>query len=208
MIVPLTSPYFHVVSQAHVELDPTAFLSQIKEIGVTFREEIFYPALIEDPDGFVWIYLVQGNLAGYIAGTQDVPSFYKLLKRRAPLLLFRLLAKAILKMPSLLVKYAASGVRMERMPQKELIPAEIISFGVLPAYRTPEFELQHGRHVAKALFEKAVESFRQAGIREYKVMTIQQNKAANRFYERQGCRLAGTSQPFGVPCNVFVGELK
>ncbi len=206
MIVPLSTPYLHAISEAHIELDPTAFLSQIKEVGVEFREKIFYPSLLESSDCFVWLYLVNNNLAGYIVGTKNTGSFYRRLQRKNPFLLFWLILKAVLTMPQLLVKYIMATLRVEKMLSQEVTPAEILSFGVLPQYRTVEFEQSRETSIAEELFGKAMESFRRWGVPTYKVMTTQENKAANRFYEKRGCRLIGTAQPFDLPCNVFAGE--
>lgn len=207
MIISLSPPYFRAVAEAHVSLDPTAFLSEVREVGVAFREEIFYPTLADDPNSFVWIYLTQGSVAGYIAGTKDLAPLYKRLKRARPFRLGGLLLEAGFQKPILFVKYFQLEEALKKTYFSQPIRAEILSFGVLPEFRSREFERTHGVYVAGALFQKAVETFRQWGVRQFKVMTVQANEAANRFYERQGCRKVGTVKPQHFVCNVFVGEV-
>lgn len=206
MIVPLTPPYFRAISEAHVVLDPTAFLSQNLKIGAAFREQIFYPLITEDPRSFVWIYLAQGVLAGYVAATENVEDFYRRLKGYRPFLLGSLIVKAALKNPGILIKYISSAIQLEQSFTTIPIRAEILSLGVLPRFRTPEFERNLRASVAQSLFDKTVGTFQVRGISQFKVMTLQENRAANRFYEKQGCRLVGTTQPFGMPCHVYVGD--
>jgi len=206
MIAPLTLPHLRAIAEAHVSLDPTAFLSRVKGVGVTFREKIFYSVLLRDPESFVWIYLWNNLLVGYISGTKNTSSLYRRLKGFRPLLLSFLLIKTLFKAPRTFIEYAASMSRVERTISHQAIQAEILSFGVLPEYRTDEFERSHGIHVADALFRSALKSFQDWGVDQFKVMTIQENKAASRFYEKRGCHLVGTEQPFNLPCNVFVGS--
>ena len=198
---------FRALAEAHVLLDPTAFLSQFDNIGITFRERIFYPTLAHDPDCFVWIYSFEGQLAGYVAGTKDVRTFYERLKRARPFYLFRLLLKASLKKPKLIVECFATKRRLEQSYLNQSLRVEILSLGVLPQFRTKEFEEKHGVHIAGDLFKKAVGTFRDWRVPRFKVMTTQENEVANRFYKKQGCQLVATAQPFHLPCNVFVGEL-
>lgn len=207
MIIPLTPSYLRSVSEANVVLDPTSFLADQGATGIEFRQKFYYPALMEDPDCFVWLYLFEGAVAGYIAGTKDCGAFLKRLKRFNPLGLGGLVMKALLKRPGLSVKYAQMLAFKDRDSASEPHPAEILSFGVYPQFRGRDFKTSTGISVAQALFNKAMESFRLKNVRKFQVLTLQENIAGNRFYEKQGCRKAGVASPFGSPCNVYVGEV-
>lgn len=206
MIVRLSPPYLRTVSEAHVRLDPTAFLSDIEEYGIAFREKIYYPALLKESNAFVWVALVQGVLAGYIAGTCDAEAFQKALGKYRPGALLSLLARASLRKPGFILRCLRTAKGLKAWEEGYPIPAEVLSFGVLPQYRTAEFEKASGRYVAEELYQRALQSFREMGVRQFKVMTIQKNTTANRFYEKQGLRRSGETRPFGSVCNVFVGS--
>jgi len=205
MIVPLSAPYLRSIAEVHVTLDPTGFLNQ-EEVGVTFREKIYYPTLLADLGSFVWIFLVEEKLAGYVAGTIDIQKLYQRLKDANFGLLLKLLAKTCTKKPKLILEFVNTKRRLEQSYLKESTRAEILSLGVLPEYRSEAFERTTKIHVATALFKKAVETFRDRGITQFKVMTTQENEAANHFYEKQGCQRIGVAVPFHLPCNVYLSN--
>ena len=207
MITKLTPDWIRSVSEAHVTLDPTAFLSQPKEIGVHFRERIFYPAVLSHPQSFVWIYKVGDRLAGYIVGTKDTSDFYQYLKSFRPFRLSLLIAKASLKNPKLLVQCFHLRRKFNQPSQEQFAAAEIISLGVLPEFRTKEFEQAAGTHVADHLFQKGIMSFKELNVKKFQVSTIETNEPANIFYREHGCERAGTTRPFQVACNVFVKNI-
>ncbi|MCM8776636.1 MAG: GNAT family N-acetyltransferase, partial [Candidatus Omnitrophica bacterium] len=210
MILSLTPDYYRKIAEAQSALDPTAFLGEADPaIGIAFRETIFYPLADKDPGTFVWIDVTAtGELAGYVVGTKDVRHLYKQLKWANPLLLGWFLLRSIFKKPLLLKHYLASKKSLERGYLAGDVHAELISLGVLPEYRTPEFESRYGVHIAQALFDKAKETFRDWGISAFKIMTVQTNEAAKKFYEKQGCRLIGTAEPFQTPCFIYLCEQK
>ena len=207
MILAIEPAYYRSVSQAHVELDPTAFLHEISNIGICFREKIFYPALVQNPDSFVWIYLHDGKTAGYIAGTKNARKLYHNIICFKPFLLALLVLKNICRRPCVLIEYLRIRGQLKHSHFKSDGRAEILSLGVLPEFRGKQFKAKYGVHIAQVLFQKATAVFRERGVDRFIVMTAQSNEAANHFYRNQGCQLIRTQKFFHTPCNVFAGDL-
>ena len=90
------------------------------------------------------------------------------------------------------------------------VPAELISYGVLPEFRRrSEFFAQHRIHIALQLLHRAFDELRDRGARAVKIFiqVEETNPFINEFYRREGFQFQGRVRRFGVECNHMVRPL-
>ena len=173
---------------------------------------LYYTALLEDPrffcDAFVW----EGRVAGVLSYTSDSRSlFADALRRRFAAFAFAaglgLLAnparfRAVIRLLPLM-RGTEAGAGSE-------VPAELLSFGVLPEYRqSSEFFRSTGRHVARELMERSFVTLAGAGASSVKafVEPEERNAAVNRYYQRLGFRLVCRTKRLGYEANDYLRNL-
>jgi len=96
-----------------------------------------------------------------------------------------------------------------RQPGSE-VPAELLSYGVLPEFRRhSEFFASQRIHVALELLHRAFSELREHGARQVKIFIQLEDTNAfiNEFYRREGFQLLRRTRRFGMLCNYCVRDL-
>lgn len=191
-IVPLAPEHAPQVADIHITCIGTGFLSSL---GPAFLSEL-YRAIASCPVAFGHVAMQGGKVLGFIACTTSVGGLYK-----------RVLLRRGWRLAIPLMRFTFSVRTVKRILQTLLYPsrmkddfpaAEILSVAVRPQAR--------GRGLASELMKAALEGLRQHGCSAAKVVVGAANEAANRYYLKEGFRLAGTFESHGIPTNVYVRD--
>lgn len=189
-------------------------------IGRRFLD-YYYENLLKRDDFFCHVHIFNSKVTGFLASTSEARRiFFRHLlgdALRISVVLLRILAQDPGKLGVIL-----SASRFLFMQRPEMLPhvdGEVLSFAVLPEYRTTEvgpdgeirpteFYARWKIAVAAELFLAAMQSLAVRGVRDVKIMTPADNAASNRFYTKMGCRLAVTgSTVFGHPTNLYHAQI-
>jgi len=140
---------------------------------------------------------VAGQPAGFVAATDDRNGFMRAGLRRAWARAGWAVGATMLTAPrSLAAVWQACLVMRSRRqagdPERE---GEILSLGVLPAYREPAFVRKSGLRIGTDLVDLAVGRLRQMGIRTIGAAVSADNTEAKLFYAGLGWRLRRTAVP-------------
>jgi ribosomal protein S18 acetylase RimI-like enzyme len=189
------------VARLHQALLPG---SPIPRLGRRFMERFYYRTLVEDGLLAAHLYYVEGRAAGFITLTA-VPSRFMAegLRRHwwglAGILLWELLADPR--------RIAVIVWTLRHMGRQGVAPAEpgegeILSFGVLPEFRTPAFVRRSGRRIAGELFDRAVASLQADGTHRIRAVVETRNREALMFYHARGCQVRAGAE--SVPGTVLL----
>jgi hypothetical protein len=154
VIVSLTLERVEEVADLHQRILPT---SPIPCLGKRFMTRFYYPRLLADSHSFCELYEVEGKAVAFISYTCDSQSLFRNWIRRHSLSLAWHLGVTLCSAPQTLktMIQALQLVRQHREETTEKIPAEILSFGVLPEYRSLEFFQRTRKKIANELFAVA-----------------------------------------------------
>lgn len=188
--------YGHIVDVSYILQE--ALPSSVPAIlGFEFLSRFYFKNIIKTDKIFGLVYEYNNKILGYI--TYSIYSGSILLniikKNFIPLCL--LLIKEIIKNPRKIKIILTLNFLL--FQQKKILPQihpEIVSFGVLPEYRTSyldksigkvkktEFYKKHNIKVAEELLIAALKNLNKLGAKEIKIVTEKNNIASNKFYSK------------------------
>lgn len=196
------------VGRAHATLDLEAFLWTPGEL----RARTFYRTILESREAFCYLYEVDGKVAGFISGADDVNTVRKRILLRNFFQLGWHLIKHFCKDPAKILVFAKMGLQSWRLERGDAAPEKLLSFGVLPEYRTPQFYATHRVRIARELFFKAVGEHGARGVSQFILLVGRKNMLAQIFYENLGLQRVRTIQYTGEATDVYLcdvlGKLK
>lgn len=189
-------------------------------IGRPFLE-YYYQNLLKNDDFFCHVYTFNGKVTGFLASTSAAYGVFLRQLRRDVLSISSVLTRIIAREPrKFRVILSASRFLFVQHPTILAdVNGEVLSFAVLPEYRTAEVGADGGLRptefyarweipVAAELFFTAVQNLAACGVRDVKIMTPTDNVASNRFYTKVGCCLAAEGvMVFGHPTNFYYGRV-
>lgn len=189
-------------------------------IGRPFLE-YYYRNLPENRDFSCHVHTFNGRVTGFLASTSAARHVFLRQIFRDAFHVSAVALGAIAREPQKL-GIVLSAIRFLFMQHPKMLPhvnGEVLSFAVLPEYRTAEvgsdgtirpteFYAKWKVPVATELFFGAMQNLATRGAREVKIMTPADNPASNRFYAKMGCRLAAAGLIiFGHPTNLYCGRV-
>lgn len=174
------------VARLHGELLPG---SPISRLGPDFMQRFYYRKLVEDGLVCCSIYYCDGAAAGFIAYTQYGTTFMSEGLRRHLLYLGAVMAVSVLRSPRRLatILWTLNHMRTQQGGQRPALASELLSFGVLPQFRTAKYIRETGRRISMALYDSACDYFRSHGIRTFRAMVEKSNREALLFYRSLDC---------------------
>ena len=180
------------VTRLHVTLLPA---SPVSLLGVRFVKNFYYRVLPHEGLMLGAVAYVDEQPAGFVAATHDRDGFLRsALRKRWPQAAWAVGTSVLTAPKSGAAVWQAWRVMHSRRPAEAGEAAgEILSLGVLPAYREPRFVRQSGLHIATDLVEVAVGELRKLGIQHISAAVRADNTEAKLFYAGLGWRLHGTS---------------
>lgn len=183
--------------------------SPASKLGLQFLERFYYTWLPREGKVFGAIAYVDDAPVGFIAATSDSAGFMpSTLSRRWPWLAWAL-ARSVLQSPRRLGSILDTWrIMAARKPvRRGLREGEILSMGVLPAYREPEFIHQSRIRVAHDLLEAVMGRFQAQDVPLVRAIVDSDNYAAQFFYSALGWSLGREQVPgWRVPSIEFVWE--
>jgi ribosomal protein S18 acetylase RimI-like enzyme len=184
-------PLVRDVGRLHAALLPT---SPISLLGPYFMERFYYRLLPRERLLCGAVAYIDDQPAGFVAATQDADGFMRVACRRWwPYLVWVIGTSVLLDPRTIAAVWEACRVMMSRAPAIDGRPdGEILSLGVLPAYREPHFIRQSGLRISTDLLDTAVSELRARGVR---ATVNADNTPAKLFYMGLGWTLGRTNVP-------------
>ena len=189
------------LARLHLALLPA---SPIALLGSRFMEDFYYRVLPREGLVFGAVAYVDQQPAGFIAATHDRAGFMRTaVKRRWPRLMWVIGGSVLTAPKSLGAVWQAWQVMSSRRPAAgEQLEGEILSLGVLPAYREPGFIRRSGLRIAADLVDVAVGRLRSMGVQLIGAAVNAKNAEAKLFYSGLGWTLHRTCVPGWGPAAV------
>jgi ribosomal protein S18 acetylase RimI-like enzyme len=182
------------LARLHTALLPT---SPIVLLGHPFMERFYYSILPREGLICGAVAYVDERPAGFVAATHDADGFMRIAcRRRWPRLVWVVGTSVLMEPRSIGAVWEASRVMMSRASAADGRPdGEILSLGVLPAYREPSFIRQSGLRISTDLLDTAVSALRTRGVRAIRATVNTDNTPAKLFYIGLGWTLGRTNVP-------------
>jgi hypothetical protein len=181
----------HWAARLHRELFRD--IGPIAQLGERLLRRFSYSVLVRDGLMRATVAEVDGEPAGLTAYTTDSKALHAAATGRYLRLVIGETLLSVLLEPRILTRFPAA-FRLLRERQEEPIEsgtpvAEIMAFGVLPPYRTPEFVRRTGIHVGDLLLSHALGNIKRAGFREARGVVLADNRPALMFFRMRASRL-------------------
>jgi ribosomal protein S18 acetylase RimI-like enzyme len=151
-------------------------------------ERFYYGVLPRDELIFGTVAYVENCPAGFVVATSDSAGFMRSALYRQWPTLVRVLGTAILCQPRFIgTLWRVRQMVASRQPaHAKMGSGEILSLGVLPAYREARFVRQTGWRISIDLLESAVTRLCEQGVQEVRALVEVDNIATKLFYRGLG----------------------
>lgn len=182
------------LAQLHQTLLPT---SPVALLGQEFMANFYYDILPREGLISGAVAYVDGQPAGFIVATPDSARFMKIALRRHWWRLIWVMGISVLRQPKRLgAIWEAGQIMGSRQPSSpEELAGELLSFGVLPAYRHGKFIRESGLKISQDLFHRAVAQIQAQGVSQIRAIVDADNTPAKLFYHGLGWQLDRTQVP-------------
>lgn len=191
--------------QAHVLADTFS-----ARLGPHFNR-VFHETMLASDDYLCDGYFVDGGLVGYLSYTSDTLRLLRDVFRRNVLAYVWALAAGVVRMPRtlLLISRVARSVAFNASTPATSFGAELLSVGVLPAFRGRRSDTGHRSSVADTLLQSAVLRLRALGVRTVYLVTkpVKVDQVPHRFVRKYGFTPAGRVKRFGLDAELYVLRL-
>ena len=192
------------LAHLHSTLLPT---SRLTLLGRRFLERFYYRILPLEGLIFGAVAYVDDCPAGFVVATHDAAgSLRAVLRRRWPALMW-VMGTSVFVEPRRIAAIWRVGCMMAQQGFATSSDAdgEILSFGVLAAYRDPRFVRQSGLRIATDLLDGAITQLRMRGTRSIRALVETDNTPAKLFYIGLGWTLERTGiSRYGLSSVEFV----
>jgi len=198
------APQAHDIAAMHTTL---LGHSPLVLMGPEFMESFYYSVLPREDLICGVVAYVDGNPAGFIVATVDPEGFMSTATSRHRLQIVWLMLKSVVRSPSriLAVKEAYKIQSNVEAQKYGLDMGEILSFGVLPQYRSRRFIAETSLKIGTILMESAVQQLASRGTTRIRAIIDKDNLEAKLFYRSQGWRVGLTDvQGWSVPTMEFL----
>lgn len=182
------------LAQLHTSLLPA---SPISLLGPQFIERFYYSILPQEGLIFGTVAYVDNRPAGFVAATDNPAGFMKsAVRRRWPKLVW-VLGTSLLWNPSCTgaVLEACRLMWTRRRKESSEPVGEILSMGVLPAYREAGFVRETGLRISHELLNSAVTRLLMGGAAVIRALVNAENTATKLFYNGLGWTLNRNAIP-------------
>ena len=174
------------LGRLHIALLPS---SPVVLLGERFIESFYYPTLMKMDLLFGAIAYVDDKPVGFISATDDASGFMGRAIVRYPLkLAWTLFVSVLLDPARISALYEAWQIMRGRKGQEETDEriAELLSFGVLPEYRSIDFVRSTGIKVGQDLFDFAIEQLKDRSVNTVAALVDQDNLEVAMTYRARG----------------------
>ncbi|MGH3117312.1 MAG: GNAT family N-acetyltransferase [Gaiellales bacterium] len=186
-------PPVRELTRLHAELLPT---SPVALLGDRFMESFYYRVLPRQGLIVGAVAYVDEQPAGFVAATHDRGFMRTALRTRWPRAAWAVGTSVVAAPKALGAVWQAWGMmRSRRRAEGGEREGEILTLGVLPAYRERNFIRHSGLRIATDLLDMAVGALRKMGIQQIGAVVRADNTEAKLFYVGLGWTLHRTSVP-------------
>jgi ribosomal protein S18 acetylase RimI-like enzyme len=180
-----TSDYASDLAQLHGELlshSPVALL------GPEFMSRFYYRELPRLGLIFGQIAYIDQQPAGFIVATDDSSGFMQRAVKSRFVSIASTLAVSVLRSPKRIAAIWEALQIMRGLPpaQSDSAVGELLSFGVLPAFRSREFLARTRIRISQDLVNGAIEQMKACGVASARVIVDADNLEARLFYLGNG----------------------
>lgn len=179
-------------------------------MGPEFVEEFYYTVLPAEGIISGAIAYVNDEAAGFIVATGDANDFMsKALRKHWPRIAL-IMMKSVLRNPRrlLAIKEAYQIQRNVQAADYSSDVGELLSFGVLPEFRSRGFFKRTSIHVGVDLLRTGLNQLSAAGKKQVRAIVDKDNIAAQLFYRAQGWRVGMPDiQGWSVPTMEFLVDI-
>lgn len=182
------------VAQLHHAAMGTSLWAQL---GPEFLGAL-YRCLVDSPSFLAFVYVEDGEVKGFIAGSIDTSEMYRDVLRRRWLFLVPSLAKGLLRRPALLRRLAETARYGDASGAAD-VPGESLFCSFVPDLRGKRVS----GHINKVLFDE----LRARGHDRVKITTEVDNEGANRQLQSWGFESRGTFRFYGKEMVTYVLDL-
>jgi ribosomal protein S18 acetylase RimI-like enzyme len=190
----------------HRQLLPT---SPVIALGQRFLTDFYYRFLPAEGLVFGAVAYVNEQPVGFIVGTEDGTGFARAgaLRHWAPLC--GVLTLSLVESPGRVAEMGRAIRLIRSRPKTEGTAkvAEILSLGVSPEFRTPEYVRATGLRISLDLLDSVMNVLRARKARQVRAYVDVDNRAAQLFYSSQGWELTGNVAGWAVPVVEFVFQI-
>lgn len=161
-------------------------------LGERFLKEFCYGTLVRDGLMRVALFEVEGRPAGFVAWTSRSITFHRsALRRHAPRVAW-LIARTIAGEPRVIRRLGkAVWLMVSRRAERDLARdplGEVLSIGVLPEYRTPQFLQRTNLRIGEALVRHAMTALRRDRVAVMRMVVEAHNTPTLLLYHALGAR--------------------
>jgi ribosomal protein S18 acetylase RimI-like enzyme len=182
------------LARLHTALLPA---SPISSLGRPFMERFYYTILPREGLICGAVAYVDHQPAGFVAATHDADGFMRsALRRWWPHLAWVVGISVLVAPKSVGAAWEAWRVMRSRVPAGDSHSAgEILSLGVLPAYRQPHFIRQSGVRISTDLLDSAIAQLRAKRVQVIRATVSADNTPAKLFYSGLGWSIGRSNVP-------------
>lgn len=164
--------------------------SPVALLGPDFMEHFYYRELPRLGLICGHIAYIDDRPAGFIVATHDASGFMQSALRRRFLAVVAVMVRSVFRDPRRLAAIWEAVQIMRSLPPTapDDSPGELLSFGVLPDFRSREFMTRTRLRISQDLLDAAVNQIRERGIATIRVIVDTDNVEARLFYLGSGWR--------------------
>lgn len=201
----MTEKHIGQVARIQTRITPDYFLARL---GPAFIENVILRSLMSYGDAFSYVYIVGGEVVGYISGVCSDKFYTHLLKNSLFLCMFHGIA-GVLKHPRIVFDILGILKFLFLKHPRNDVKAEMVTWWVLPEYRIgTEFHKTNGVEIGRMLWKRANLHFEKRGIKHYRLVTPVSNIQSNRFYRNKGYEFVCSLELLGEEKNVYIGNTR
>jgi ribosomal protein S18 acetylase RimI-like enzyme len=169
-------------------------IGPIAKLGEHLLARYCYSYLIRTGLMKAVLFEVSGEPVGLAAYTGDSVELHRAALRRHLPFVARETLRALVAQPSLLFRLPAAATliwerRREKLPTATGNFAEVISFGILPRYRSHKFVRLTGLHIPDLLLDYVLDDLRSQNFPQVRGVVLVSNRPAVRFFSRRASRV-------------------
>jgi ribosomal protein S18 acetylase RimI-like enzyme len=170
--------------------------SPIPLLGTRFMERFYYSVLPREGSIRGAVAYVDDAAAGFVVVSDDGAGFMRAAARRHAARVAWLIGTSVILSPRRLA-YVWEAISLMRVPPPpdDGVAGQILSFGVLPAYRDLRFVRRTGLKIGVDLIKIGILALRNRGVREIRAAVHRDNLEAQLFYRGLGWTVARRGLP-------------
>lgn len=180
-------------------------------MGPEFMEQFYYTMLPAEGRICGAIAYVEGRAAGFIVGTDDPDGFMSRALNQHWMKISWIMFRSLMRSPGRIIAMKEAYQIQSNVQAENYGPemGELLSFGVLPEFRSRGFVRETSLHLSSDLLQVTVKQLGRAGKTKLRAIVDKDNLEAQFFYRANGWQVGLTSvKGWRVPTMEFLLDLE